>query len=623
MSGGQFLAPAPVYDWLTRHARARPGAAAVTSWRDGAVRGRLDFGELLALVDRHAAGLAVSGAAAGDRVLLVLPNDETFVVTMVACLRAGLIAVPAPTPKSARDQAFRERIRAIAADCRPALTVTAERWAGSVRAALDTTGPAAAILTQEELVSRAHHPAPAPAIGLPGDTAFLQYTSGSTGHPKGVALSHRAVQASCAQAAAAYAETPDDTAVTWVPLHHDMGLVTGVLRPLYTGYESVLLTPREFVRSPASWLSALSECRGTLSSAPDFAYAHCVRRVPADAAASFDLSAWRVARDAGEVVRAETAERFAAHFAGSGFAARSFCPSYGMAEATLTVTATTPQEPALRISVRRHDLQRGWAVPAGERTCVDDPVVPLLSSGTPLPGTQLKIRPTEPTDTRAGEACVPRPNAEDGRIGEILVRGPQLLTGYWPVPSDRPPRRRAWHATGDLGFVHRGHLFVVGRRDDTLVHNGRKFHAADIAAACAAIPALRPGRCAAFTAGPLTEPPHRGAREAPPYRGPYEGRVFLVTEVSGPMCPPTDRLAQDIRRHLAETLGLYVSDVAFLAPGRLPVTTSGKVRVAETGRRFLRGELPLLNSLPALETPRPPARPSAADPSTAADPSID
>ncbi|MBT2453669.1 AMP-binding protein [Streptomyces sp. ISL-86] len=537
-----------VRERVRRHARERPEAVAVTVLRGGLTTERLNYRQLDALAGRAGAALRAAGARTGDRVVLVLPNDESFPAALVAAVGVGLVSVPAPAPEADRADAVRERLLSIIADCCPALVVTLTRWAEELRALLGPSGPRC--LAWEELAGGASDdPAGSPVPDARTEFAFLQYTSGSTGRPKGVSVTHEAVLASCAQAARVYGEHPEDVAVTWVPLHHDMGLVTGVLRPLFGGYGSVLLTPREFVRSPGSWLAAVTAHRGTLSSAPDFGYELCLRRIPEEELRGFDLSSWRVARNAGEVVRAATAERFAARFAPTGLRPGTLCPSYGMAEATLTVTSCTPEVPPVTLLLDQELYTRGTVAPARPGAAA----VRLLSSGVPVPGAQVRVRSADP-----------------GRVGEVFVRGPQLFTGYWP-------RRRApgWHRTGDLGFLYRGHLFVVGRADDVLVHQGRNFHPADLQAVCAEVPGLRAGRCAAFVV------PHTTA-----------DRICLVAEVGGTAGPGLNT-AVEVRRRLARSLGLYVSEVVLLPAGGLPVTTSGKVRTAETARRYRLGLLPV------------------------------
>lgn len=536
----------PVHDWLRRHAQAMPAETGFVTCRSGEVTERVTYSAAASLVDDLARGLAHTGVRARDRVVLSLPNEPSFALTLLACLTIGAIAVPAPTPTVTRTDAFRERISGIVADCGPALVVTDAAWSERLADLADCP-----TTSWTQLRTEGEGSAAVQAVTHP--IALLQYTSGSTKRPRGIVITHDTLAASCAQAAQVYRERVGDVAVTWVPLYHDMGLVTGVMRPLYTGYRSILLSPNDFVRDPASWPTAVSMYGGTLSSAPNFAYELCVRKVDAARAAELDLRSWRVARNAGEVVRAHTMDRFAAHFAAAGFSPAAFAPSYGLAEATLAVTTCGPGVPPLRLTVDPVALQRAEIVPS-------DSGVPLLSSGVPLPGTDIVIR---------------------GRgVGTIAVSGPQLSPGQWREKTDA--RQGRWHVTGDLGFVHSGHLFVLGRADDTVVFNGKNYFLSDVVAACAAARGVRPGRIAPFVVvDPVSETP----------------TVQVVAELVPGITPDSGelvRLSRDTKRLLVSALELFVSRVDFVAAGGLPVTTSGKVRVSETRRRFEAGRLPLL-----------------------------
>jgi acyl-CoA synthetase (AMP-forming)/AMP-acid ligase II len=561
------------YDWLCEHAVWRPGAAAVTGWDIVSGAGtRLTFAELRRATDEMVAGLRSGGARPGDRVMIVLPNDPCFWWVFLGCVGAGAIAVPGPVPTVARPDAAGERIERLSADCRPVLLVTDARWEAQL-AQIWPDGHSCRIVSWQELRAagaavesgRRDRPGPAPRI------AFLQYTSGSTGSPKGIVITHEALAASCGQAAQAYAEHAADVAVTWVPLYHDMGLVTGLMRPLFSGYASVLMRPDHFSRAPSCWLEAIHHCGGTLSSAPNFAFELCVRKVPQEQVRALDLSRWRVARNAGEVVRPSTADRFIRHFAAARFPPESMCPSYGLAEATLAVTTCGPRIRPARLAVRADELDRGRVFPA-------DPGAPgareLLSSGVPVAGTRV----------RAGDG--------EDQIAEIAISGPQLSPGRWRrdglVPCQQDPGR--WHRTGDVGFLHKGHLFVLGRTDDTVVYQGRNFYASDVVAACGTVAGLRPGRLAVFLRSADTT-----GLDA----------VFAVAELrSGTETAPSALagLGRQVKTVLAESLGLYVTSVRFVPPGALPVTTSGKVRVSEARRRFEAGRLPLL---PVRDVSRP------------------
>ncbi len=566
--------PGTGYDWLAANAARRPDGLAVVEWETG---GSLTNLELYRAVERARAGLG-RRTRRGDRVVLVLPNAPSFPTLLFACLGAGLIAVPAPVPSVSRTSAFRERLTRIVADCGPALLVTEEQWTGRLTETLGADVDRCPVISWRELCEpapdgRPEEPEPAAAGTTPGDLAgriaFLQYTSGSTGRPRGVVVTHEALRVSCAQAAQAYAEQDGDRAVTWVPLFHDMGLVTGLMRPAFSGYPTVLVRPEVFVGSPFEWLRAIAECGGTISSAPNFAYELCVRKVSAEQVRGLDLRRWRVARNAGEVVRPETMARFLRHLAPAGLSAATMSPSYGMAEATLTVTTCGPEVPQRELTVSIADLDRGLVVPVQTPALSAGGLRTLLSSGRPVPETELLIQP----DTAAAE----------GGVGEILIRGPQLSPGYWQgdsTPTELDPSEE-WRHTGDLGFVHDGYLYVLGRIDDTIVYQGKNFYLSDLLAACSSIEALRPGRLAPFViwdeAASLDI-------------------VCLVVEVRAtPDGPPPrlNRLVSQVKQAVTQALELYVTRVEFVPAGSLPVTTSGKVRASETRRRYLRGELPL------------------------------
>lgn len=564
---------ASAYDWLTGHATTSPSAPAVVRWsRDG--EPWWTYRQLWMATNGVAEALRRNGIRPGDRVVLALPNEPSFVIALAACMAAGAIAVPAPVPTGTRMSAVWERLRGIVANCAPRLLVTPADQVDRVRTQVSRSGEELAVVAFEALAAEGGQPGYSSDLGGCA-VALLQYTSGSTSRPRGVVVTHDMLLSSCAQTAAAYEEGVDDVAVTWVPLFHDMGLVTAVMRPLFTGYRTVLLSPQEFVGAPVTWLRAIHRYGGTLSSAPNFAYDLVVRKTTAEQLRGLDLSRWRVARNAGEPVLPRTLDRFAAHLASTGFAAASACPSYGLAEATLTVTTCGPQVRPARIVVDREALKLGTVVRHDPSD--DQPGRELVSSGVPVPGTEVRI----------GDCDGPM-------VAEVMIRGPQVTPGYWPDGTGAGDATAGWRATGDLGFLYNGQLFVLGRGDDTLVIYGRNYHMGDVVTVCAGIPGIRAGRVTAFVPG--TDPESFG-------------QIVLVAELDRrtAVAPSTlDALASRIRQRLVEDLDLHVSVVEFLAPGALPVTTSGKVRTSEARRRYRAGRLPLVPARPVSQPgPRP------------------
>ncbi|MER5319559.1 AMP-binding protein [Streptosporangium roseum] len=546
------------YEQLLEHAEFRPEALALTLWRDGTASRSWTWRALNEKVDQTLRGLNAYGVQPGDRVVIVLPNDDSFISSMLACSGRGSVAVPAPIPMSGRPAAFKERLLGIVGACDPALIVTAGRWLEDVRELMAKVRLSCPVVSESELARTGAELRISPdRDGL----VLLQFTSGSTKRPRGVKVTTASLTANCGQTALAYGESSDDTAVTWVPLFHDMGLVTGLMRPLFQGYRTVLLSPGHFVRDPMQWLRAIDHCGGTLSSAPDFAYELCVRKISSERVPSLNLSRWRVARNAGEVVRTATIRRFAEHFAPAGFRESAFAPSYGLAEATLTVTTSGPGVPVLHLRVSASALARGDITVA---EAPDDDVRWLSSSGKPVSGTSVKLAAAAP-----------------GSIGEIHVSGPQLGGGYWMEPEGEASADR-WHATGDLGFMRDGHLFVLGRADDTLILQGRNIFAVDIAAVCDEFAELRKGRCAAF----IVDETQAASAEV---------RLCAEVSESAPRSQlELNALAKRVRSALVTQTDLFVRGVHLLPKGALPMTTSGKVRVRETRKRYVEQQLQAL-----------------------------
>jgi acyl-CoA synthetase (AMP-forming)/AMP-acid ligase II len=506
---------------------------------------------------RTGGSLRAAGLRRGDLVGLVLPDAAQFLTAFFGASIAGLIPASIYPPSTTSDlPRYIELTAAILRASGARAVVTSSALAPSFEAMRGLCPDLALILCAESLDGPDDEPDWHPSLD---DIAFVQFTSGSTSSPKGVALTHANVSANIGAflGPSAVAASAEDVGVSWLPLNHDMGLVGMALGALYTGRTCVLLPPESFVRRPAEWLRAITRHRATVSFAPNFAYDLCVRRVKD--LSGLDLSSWRVAGCGAEPIHPPTLAAFAEKFAPAGFRNTSFLPCYGLAEHVLAATFP-PRGRRPRTEVVSADAltTRRVAVPHdGAGTSVA-----LVSCGSALPGHRLQI---------VGEDGRP---AEDRHVGEILLAGPSVMVGYYKQDAlTAQTIRDGWLHTGDLGYLSGGELFVCGRAKDIIIVNGRKYHPQDLEWAVDSLGGVRRGRVVAF-----------GATESG-----QADRVVIVVEPSGTV--PSDVLTDTIRREIRDLFGLYVADVAVVRSGTVARTTSGKVQRAATKARYESGEL--------------------------------
>jgi acyl-CoA synthetase (AMP-forming)/AMP-acid ligase II len=570
-----------VADLLASRAADQPDRLGYTFLADGETdEYHLSYAEADRRARAVAAALRGAGGGPGVRVLLVLPPGLEYITALFGCLYAGALAVPVYPPDPNQLARTLPRLRAVVRDATPLIGLTTSPLLGLLDWVTDQAPELGALswLAVDEAPEAPVEGEPVPVA--PDEPALLQYTSGSTAAPRGVLLSHANLLHNSGLIQRCFQATPATRGLVWLPPYHDMGLIGGLLQPLYGGFPVTLMSPLHFLERPVRWLRAIDRYRATASGGPNFAYELCVRRISPEEAAGLDLSSWEVAFNGAEPIRPETLERFTAAFGPYGFRADSFLACYGLAEATLIVSAGWPARavPVDRVALEQNRV----AVP------VDGPVANLTACG-PGAGDQLITI----VDPATATVCTP------DQVGEIWVRGPSVAGGYWGRPEETEQvfaaalsdGRGPFLRTGDLGFLHNGQLVVTGRLKDMIIVRGRNHYPQDIElTAGRADPVLRPGGAAAFVVAD----------------GPDE-RLVLVQEVrrgAEPVDVPA--VAARIRTVVAQEHGLQVHTVCLIRAGGLPKTSSGKVQRRECRTRFLSGELPEVGRADAPSSPAAP-----------------
>ncbi len=559
---------ARAYTWL-------PGGDAPSHVPDAAVE-TATFGQVAERVGAVAELLRREGLA-GARVLLQLDSGLDFIASFVGCLAAGAIPVPSTPLDPARRERTLPRLEAITRDCDAAAVLAA---------------PAVADLLQDVWQGRVRPLTVDAAAGLAGSftlpdpetPAFLQYTSGSTGEPKGVVVRHRALTGNMDDLASVAGLTTSSVLVSWLPHFHDLGLIFGLLEALTTGCQAVFMSPVAFLRRPSRWLQALHAFRGTHTASPNFGFELVLRKLDRRRDAPLDLSSVRYMMNAAETVRWSTVERFHRLLAPFGLSPRAVAPAFGLAEATLKVTMVGVEEPPSALRVEPEAFQQGRVVPAADGR----PIVALGGAG----GHGIEVRAVDP---EIREPC------GDDRVGELWVRGPHLADGYWNRPRDTERTFGArtadgegpWLRTGDLGFWRDGQLYFAGRKKDLVIVRGQNHYPADIELTVQeAHPAVRPGCVIAFSID--------GA----------EGEELVVVPEIDPRRGDLSTLFTSIRTAVADLHDLRVVEVVPVRHHTIPKTSSGKLQRQEARGRYLEGRLA---RLPELEDPlRAKARPTGA-----------
>lgn len=558
-------------DLLRQRAIQQPARQAYTFLVDGQEKhASLTFGQL-DLQARAVAVLIGSMRARDDRVLLLYPPGLEYISSFMGCLYARAVAVPVPPPRFNRKM---ERILMIAADSGARIVLTTRAILSRIESLWEKAPELRSLLwlaTDDLDLSQADDWRVPEVDGA--TLAFLQYTSGSTATPRGVMVTHQNLLHNERLIQAAFKQTKESLILSWLPFYHDMGLIGGVLQPLYLGAKCILMSPYAFLQRPLGWLRAISDYKITTSGGPDFAYDLCVRKAAQEDCSTLDLSGWTAAFNGSEPIRPETISRFSETFKPFGFKRSSFYPCYGLAEATLLVSGgrrrsqplvSTISDEALKgnrvVNVKpgssdSHSLVTGGQIAAGQTVIIVDP---------------------------ESSTCCPA-----DRVGEIWVSGPSVARGYYNRIEETRRTFQAYLAdtgqgpflrTGDLGFIKDGELFVTGRIKDLIIIRGQNYYPQDIEATLQnSSTALRKGCGAAFSI-------EVDGRQ----------RLVIVQEVTGRRPQNPDAIIELIRQAVSEEHQLPPYSICLIKEGSIPRTSSGKVRRRECRTEFLAGKLNIL-----------------------------
>ncbi len=553
----------------------------------------LTYGRLDAQA-RAIAGLLQSVAERGERALLLYPPGLDFIAGFFGCLYAGIIAVPAYPPRLNRNAL---RITAIAEDSEAKLALSTAAVVGRLES-LTAHTPGLGKMQWLATDDLPHGLAERWRAGVikADEVAYLQYTSGSTATPRGVMITHANVLQNSGYLAKAFGHSGEDRSLSWLPHFHDLGLVHGILQPLYSGFPGYLMAPMSFLQRPLDWLRAISQFHITHSDAPNFAYELCAtkileekiaeEKIAEEEKAALDLSSWTMALNGAEPVFPETMDRFAAAFAEYGFARNAFYPAYGLAEATLVVSGAREKAAAACCCVQADALQRNQIIFAGK----DQPGARVLSaSGMFGPGMDVEI-----VDPESGRRCA------HNEIGEIWVSGPSIALGYWKRPEETEQTfaarladgdERRFLRTGDLGFIHEGHLYITGRLKELIILRGRNYYPQDIErTARESCPSIQLGTGAAFSISAAAEE-----------------QLVLVQEISRHAHAAAEEVFASIRAAIAEEHEIQAHEIVLVKAGAVPKTSSGKIQRRLCRADFLQGNLEIVSRW------RAPASPSYGD----------
>ncbi|MBQ4862080.1 amino acid adenylation domain-containing protein [Pseudoalteromonas sp. MMG013] len=557
-----------IMDYLAQHAEQTPDRVALicvdrkqrTSWTYHALYQRCIW----------LANHIHTQAKAGDRALILMDSGIDYVSSFFACQYIGVTAIPSFPPESTKEQHIARTV-GIAEDSQAAVVLTTTRFAETVHAMVEQTSNSTMLVvdTLDESIAQVQR-----YDACENDISFLQYTSGSTAKPKGVMVSHRNLIANERAIAEVIETSAEDVFVSWLPLFHDMGLIGGLLQPVFSGFPLVLASPRYFMEKPVRWLELISEYKGTISGGPDFAFRLCLERIKDKQRAALDLSSWRVAFSGAEPIRHDTLYDFADSFSVNGFKEEALYPCYGLAEGTLLVTGSKAGAGAQIEAFCNNALSAGKA----------RQVVPQDNRNSHEYSHQVSCGYTPSKHTLRITNVNTLAKVDDGTIGEIWAAGPSIAVGYWQNAQATADTfveldGKRWLRTGDVGYIFEGQLYISGRQKDLIIMNGHNIYPQDIERAIEdSLQFVRKGRVSAF-----------------PVKSHESGEgIGLAIETSNSYRNDTAEqvTAQIVRDFIISEFKVAPKLLLLLDQGGLPKTSSGKLQRSACLKLHLQDSLP-------------------------------
>lgn len=551
--------PTSLVDILQYRAKEQPNQLAYRYLVDGEYNEVVLTYEDLDRRARSIAALLQSFTNAGDRALLIFPPGLDFIAAFFGCLYAKILAVPVYPPHPARPEKNLSIILRVADDAKPTVALLTSSLYDVIKSRkeiADEFGSIKLLATDNDNINDCADEWQQSEIKR-NDLAFLQYTSGSTSSPKGVMISHGNLLHNLDLIGKCFGVSNESHAVNWLPPYHDMGLIGGILQPLYSGFPITLIPHMLFLQRPFRWLQTISRYHATISGGPNFAYDLCTKKIKPEQKELLDLSSWEVAFNGAEPVYHKTLDQFADYFSSCGFRRKAFLPCYGLAESTLMVTGVNKNSIPLVQHLMNSELAQNQVKITPE---MSEDTRTLVSCGENISDQDIRIVNLETLT-----------DCNDDEVGEIWVSGSSVACGYWNKSSEteftfdgRLPdsKDESFLRTGDLGFLHEGELYITGRIKNLIISEGKNHYPHDIERTIeASHPAIRQTGCAVFSI----------------YK-PASEDIIVIAEIDYKFIINSEEVIRAIREAVSMHHGLHLNDIVLTNPGGIPKTTSGKIK---------------------------------------------